>query len=63
MGDLIERENYFLNPGMVRTPPMIPESIPKSIPPQQAFRNVSIAPHHIGIAILTEQASMKTLHP
>jgi hypothetical protein len=30
-------KNYFLNPGMVRTPPMIPESIPKSIPPQQAF--------------------------
>lgn len=32
----LRREPYAWNGGMVRTPPMIPESMPNNIPPKQA---------------------------
>lgn len=32
----IVKRTYTLNGGIVRTPPMIPESIPNNIPPKQA---------------------------
>jgi hypothetical protein len=53
---------YALKVFMVRTPPMIPVSTPKSMPPKHAYTS-------LGSAIiedrqrLTEQASIYTLHP